>query len=283
MAPVIKRLLLGASILGIPAAANPAAFTVKGPETVTPLVQRWLQGYLSNSPASKISFKGGDAGFGLAALQNRAAGVALASRRIGRAEESAFISAFGKRPREYKVALDTLVIFVNESNRVTELDLEQLNRIFAGRIRNWNEVGGADGPINLYSREYDSNTLEFFKDSVLQGTAPLLSAQTIPGHTGMLQAVARDRAGIGYNGPGRLVGVKPLKIKKNARSDAIEPSQENFLDGSYPLTRYVYAYVTPARDREDIAAFLDWIRGEEGQDIVRDAGFYPVPPNLREK
>jgi len=89
VAPVIKRLLLGAAVLGIPAATIGASFTVKGPQTVSPLVEKWMQGYLSNSPAAKIRFKGGDAGFGLTALQNRAAGVALAARRIGRVEESA--------------------------------------------------------------------------------------------------------------------------------------------------------------------------------------------------
>src|SRR2546426_813830 len=101
MNPLLKTSLLGAFMLGLPLAALSAPVTVKGPETLAPLVQKWLQGYLTNQPAAKIRFKGGGADSGLAALQNRQTDVALASRKIKPAEEAAFIAAFGKRPREY--------------------------------------------------------------------------------------------------------------------------------------------------------------------------------------
>jgi len=30
-----------------------------------------------------------------------------------------------------------------------------------------------------------------------------------------------------------------------------------------------------------IKAYLDWTRGDEGQKVVKDAGYYPLPPKLR--
>jgi phosphate transport system substrate-binding protein len=78
-------------------------------------------------------------------------------------------------------------------------------------------------------------------------------------------------------------GVRAMNIKKNARAPAIEPARDSFRDGAYPLTRYIYAYVDPTRDRGAVTECLDWIRSEEGQDIARENGYYRVPPNLRER
>jgi ABC-type phosphate transport system substrate-binding protein len=42
-------------------------------------------------------------------------------------------------------------------------------------------------------------------------------------------------------------------------------------------------YVNPALDKGEIAAYLNWIRGDEGQGIVKDVGYYPLPDKLRQK
>ena len=36
-------------------------------------------------------------------------------------------------------------------------------------------------------------------------------------------------------------------------------------------------------DKGEIGAYLKWIRGDEGQKIVKDVGYFPLPANLREK
>jgi len=53
----------------------------------------------------------------------------------------ACVKAFGKRPKEYKVALDGLSVYVNEANEIGELSLDQLQLIFTGRVKNWKELG----------------------------------------------------------------------------------------------------------------------------------------------
>ena len=45
------------------------------------------------------------------------------------------------------IGRDALVFIVNESNPVQSLTQQQLRDIYAGRITNWKEVGGADAPI----------------------------------------------------------------------------------------------------------------------------------------
>src|SRR5579883_2413812 len=238
---------------------------------------------MGEHPEVKIQVNGGGSGVGFAALQNQQVDIADASRKIKPAEEIACIKAFGKRPTEYKVALDGLSVYVNNSNPVKELTMAQLKDIFTGTVKNWKEVGGNDAPITVYSRENSSGTYEFFKDHVLKGQDFTANAQTQQGTAILLQSVARDPNGIGYGGAAYGSGARALGIKKDASSPAVEPGEETVVNGTYPIWRYLYNYVNPALDKDEIHTYLNWIRSDAGQKIVKEVGYYPLPENLRSK
>jgi ABC-type phosphate transport system substrate-binding protein len=40
-------------------------------------------------------------------------------------------------------------------------------------------------------------------------------------------------------------------------------------------------YVNPALDKDEVGAYLRWIRSDEGQKYVKNIGYYPLPKNLR--
>jgi phosphate transport system substrate-binding protein len=241
------------------------------------LAQKWAEVYMSQHPGVKIQVTGGGSGTGFAALLNQTTDLANASRQIKSKEKEACIKAFAKLPREYKVCLDGLSVYVSAENPVKELTLAQLDSIFTGKLKNWKEVGGLDAPITVYSRENSSGTYEFFKEHVLQGKDFAASAQTMPGTAAVLQAVAKDKYGIGYGGAAYGAGARHLAIKKDAASPAIEPTEENIVSQKYPIWRYLYIYVNPAIDKGDIAAYLTWIRSADGQKVVKDVGYFPIP------
>jgi len=258
-----------------------ADITVKGSDTLVILAQKWAEVYMGKNPATKIQVTGGGTGTGFAALQNQTTDLCNASRKARAKEIENCIKAFGKRPTEYKVALDGLSVYVSADNSVKELSLPQLELIFTGKIRNWKEVGGNDAPITVYSRENSSGTYEFFKEHVLKGKDFAASAQTMPGTAAVLQAVAKDKNGIGYGGAAYGAGAKHLAIKKDDASPAIEPSEETVVKGTYPIWRYLFIYVNPALDKGDVAAYLNWIRSDDGQKVVKDVGYFPLPENVR--
>ena len=268
--------------LGVAASAQAGNITVKGSDTLVILAQKWAEVYMGKQANVKIQVTGGGSGVGFAALQNQTTDLADASRKIRPREIEACLKSFGKRPTEYKVCLDGLSVYVSEDNPVKELNLPQLEAIFTGKVRNWKEVGGQDAPITVYSRENSSGTYEFFKEHVLQGKDFAASAQTMQGTASLLQAVAKDKSGIGYGGAAYGAGAKHLLIKKDENSPAIEPTEETVVKGTYPIWRYLYIYVNPALDKGEIAAYLNWIRSDEGQKVVKDIGYYPLPKNLRE-
>ena len=277
-----RSLWLAAATLAA-GALHAGNITVKGSDTLVILAQKWAEVYMGKNPGTKIQVTGGGTGTGFAALQNQQTDLCNASRPIRAKEIETCITAFGKRPREYKVALDGLSVYVHESNPVAELSLEQIEGIFTGKIKNWKEVGGADAPIILYSRENSSGTYEFFKEHVLKGKDFAANAQTMPGTAAVLQSVAKEKNGLGYGGAAYGAGAKHLKVKKNATAEAIEPSEATVLDGSYPIWRYLYVYVNPAVDKGEVAAYLNWIRSDDGQKVVKDVGYFPLQAQFRTK
>jgi phosphate transport system substrate-binding protein len=264
------------------AGAHAGNIAVKGSDTMVILAQKWAEIYMGKASGVKVQVTGGGTGTGFAALQNQTTDLCNASRKIKAAEQLNCVKAFGKRPTEYKVAVDGLSVYVSADNPVKELSVPQVADIFTGKIKNWKQVGGADAPITIYSRENNSGTYEFFKENVLLGRDFAASAQTMPGTAAVLQAVAKDKNGIGYGGAAYGAGAKHLAIKKDEGAPAVDPTEENVLSQKYPIWRYLFIYVNPALDKGDVAKYLSWIRSDDGQKVVKEVGYFALPKHLRE-
>ena len=281
----LNHRILATAVAGLMAASSAFAgnITVKGSDTLVVLAQKWAETYMGRNAAAKISVTGGGTGTGFAALQNNTTDLCNASRKIKAKEIEACVKAFNKRPTEYKVALDGLSVFVHESNKIQSLSLEELEAVFTGQIKNWKDLGGEDAPIVVYSRENSSGTYEFFKEAVLKGKDFVASAQTMPGTAAVLQGIAKDKNAIGYGGAAYGAGAKHIKVSVSKGGEAIEPSEENVVSGKYPIWRHLFIYVNPAIDKGEIGAYLKWIRSDDGQKVVKDVGYFPLPTNLRSK
>ncbi len=277
----MKKLLSILSLAAIAANLQAGTITVKGSDTLVVLAQKWAEVYMGEHKDVKIQVTGGGTGTGFAALQAQQTDLCDASRKAKSAEIANCVKVFGKRPTEYKVALDGLSVYVNPENPVKELTLDQVKDIFTGKVKNWKEVGGADAPITVYSRENSSGTYEFFKEHVLKGSDFAASAQTQQGTALIVQSVVKDKNAIGYGGAAYGGGSKLLAIKKDENSPAIAPSEETVVNGTYPIWRHLFVYLDPSKDKGEIAAYLNWVRSDEGQKYTKEVGYYPLPKNLR--
>jgi len=52
----------------------------------------------------------------------------------------------------HQVAWDALVVVVNENSSVDGITLDQVKKVFTGKIKNWKELGGPDAPLKLFVR-----------------------------------------------------------------------------------------------------------------------------------
>ncbi len=267
----MKRALLLLTLLAAPAFAG--TLTVKGSDTMVILVQRWAEEFMKKNPGAKLQVTGGGSGVGLAALVNGTTEIASSSRQIKDTESEKLRAKFNTPPTELAVAKDGVAFYVNEGNPLTALTAEQLRKIYLGDITNWKEVGGPDAKIVLYSRENSSGTYVFVKDHLLKGEDYAASAQTLPGTAAVVNAVAKEKWGIGYGGAAYAKGIKELKIKVGA--EEIAPSAEAVKSGKYPLSRDLFFYLRN-RPSGDAKAFIDFALSAEGQALVTKVGYYPV-------
>ena len=97
----------------------------------------------------------------------------------------------------------------------------------------------------------------------------------MPGTAAVINAVSKDRRGIGYGGIAYGKGIKHLRVKKDDKSPAIEPTMDNVLQGKYPISRFLYWYFAglPQGDAKKLA---DWVVSKDGQQVVENVGYYPL-------
>jgi len=268
-------ILLLATALAIPASANAASITIKGSDTMVLLGQRWAEQYMAKVKGSAIQVTGGGSGTGISALINGTTDICQASRAMSEAEKNNLREKYKTSGEEIPVARDGLSVYVNAANSVKELTMDQLRLIFTGKVTNWKDVGGKDGKIILYSRENSSGTYVFFKEHVLKNADYAQRAQSMPGTAAVVNAVSKEKNGIGYGGAAYAKGIHVLKIKKDETSPGVDANLANVQNGSYPLSRPLFFYLRN-KAAGDIKAFVDWVLSAEGQEIVTKVGYFPV-------
>lgn len=271
----MKKMFIIALVALVALSASAETITVKGSDTMVILAQRWAEIYMENHPGTVIQVTGGGSGTGISALINGTTDICNASRPMKSSEKDKLKIRYASLGVEIKSAKDGLSIYLNESNPVKELTLDQLKQIYTGKVTNWKQVGGPDAKIILYSRENNSGTYVYFKDNVLGGEDFTPSAQNMPGTAAVVNAVSKDKFGIGYGGAAYAKGIRMLPIKKDASSKAYEPTAENVKSGNYPISRYLYMYVK-SRPTGELKKYIDWILSPEGQDVVVKVGYFPV-------
>lgn len=64
---------------------------------------------------------------------------------------------------------DRMLFIVNPANPVRSLSAENLEAVYAGRITNWKQLGGANAPIAIFTDKVDSGTSALLRSRLLKG------------------------------------------------------------------------------------------------------------------
>ena len=256
----------------------------KGSDTLVNIAQAWAETYRSVKPSVAIAVSGGGSGTGIAALINGTVDIANSSRDIHADEKEQVKSHTGRDAVEHRVARDAIVVYVNGANPVRSLTLENLACIFGekGTCETWTSVGVevpgcADQKIIRVSRQSNSGTYEFFRDSVLGKDSDFkLGSRDMQGSKDVVDLVSKTPCAIGYSGMGYAVeGVHSVCVAGDASKPCVAPSPETAVSGEYPLSRWLYMY-TLGEPEGETRAYLEWILSPAGQKIVADNGFVPI-------
>jgi phosphate transport system substrate-binding protein len=253
---------------------------VKSSDSVVDLGQKWALAYASRHPGITIQVEGGAPAAAFAALRDQKAALAMVSRMMRYTETEACQTALGQRPAEFKVGVNAVAVYVNAENPVRVLTYDELAGIFRGNYRNWGQLAGSNAPISLYCSGTNSAIGELFGEEVLNGKDCAAGLRTLAG-ADLVKAIASDKNGIGYGPLMPAQGTRALGIKRAFSSTPVEPTDETIANRVYPISRYLYVYLNPAANQGALKAYVDWMRSDEGQQIVKAAGFFPLPAKLR--
>lgn len=261
-----------------------AVIRITGSDTMVNLVQAWAENYRKKRPEVTVQVAGGGTGVGFAGLIDGILDLAAASREIEPNEIERATKRNGQPPREFKVALDALAVYVARTNPIETISLEELAEIYGdnGKSEKWSQLGVknpacATDEIIRVGRQNNSGTYAYFRETVL-GRARELKMGTIDqsGSKDVVALVSRTPCAIGYSGMAYAIPeVKQLRVSTKKGESAVPPTAENAINKSYPLARALYLY-----DREEpkgaVKEFLDWVLSPEGQKIVQDVGYVPI-------
>ncbi len=265
--------LLGASLaVAVPLDAfnnQKGSLDIAGGTAHIPVMKLAAQAIMERYPDIRITVAGGGSGVG---VQKVGEGLVQIGN-TGRALKDTEIAKYGLVT--FPFAIDGVAVAVNPANGVTGLTKAQVKDVFAGKVTNWKDLGGADAPISLYVREDGSGTRETFEERALDKGTSAPSANVVNSNGAMKTAIAQDKNAIGYVGIGHLdESVKGVAV------DGMVPSQEGAADGSYTVTRLLYMN-TKGEPEGLTKLFVDYIYSEDGKGFISQSGYIPYTPDNR--
>jgi phosphate transport system substrate-binding protein len=269
-----------------------------GSDTLANLMTLWGETFNNFYPNVNVQIQAAGSSTAPPALTVGTANLGPMSREMKDNEIEDFEDKYGYKPTAFPVAVDALAVMVNKDNPIKGLSIDQIDAIFSESLKcgaskeitTWGDAGvavwGAKS-IQLYGRNSVSGTYGYFKEHALCKGDFKSNVNEQPGSASVVQSVTTSVNGIGYSGLGYSTsGVKVLPLAKKGSKDFIEANAENALQGSYPLTRYLFVYVNkkpnqalPPLEKE----FLKMVLSKEGQEVVIKGGYIPLPAKVVEK
>jgi len=278
--------------------------TQTGSSTVLPLAMAWAEEF----DKAYISVSGGGSSHGLNALLNGEAELGDASRLMKSKDyekvgcEGALVNEDGTAsqacngvlPIKWIVAYDVLTVVINNENTwATQLNYTQLYEIFTddNPAEYWDEITGLESApheeILIYAPDEASGTYDFFFEEIIpnwgkddqQANSRLEMTDTIYHPSAddnvILNAIKDNTNAIGYFGYA-YYNENPGLVQTVDISDEGTDYQQASLTNvaNYPMARPLHIYTDGIPESDNVISdYINYILGEEGQDIVPQVGY----------
>ena len=265
---------------------------ISGAFALYPMMELWTSEFNKLHPDVRFDLSAGGAGKGLADAVGGAVDIGMVSRDISPEEEAQGAYWVG-------VTKDAVFPTVNAENPVLAQLLKQgvKKEIFegiyiTGEITTWGQVIGDPSitdAIHVFTRSDAAGAPEVWAKYLGMKQEDLLGIG-ISGDPGLLEAVAQDPLGIGFNNLGYaydnasglpVAGTTtiPIDVNGNGQADAdelLETKQEAVeavATGKYPSPpARILNLVTKGKPTGIVQTFIEWIV-TDGQQFVGEAGY----------
>lgn len=186
------------------------------------------------------------------------------------------------------IGREAFVFFVHKNNPVHSLTSTQIKQIYTGEITNWKQVGGNDDPIRAFQRPEDSGSQAMLRRWMgdQQPMTPIVD-DVASGMGGIIEQTADYRNyknAIGYSFHYFATQMNANDDIRLLAIDGVYPDVASIRNKQYPIITPFYAITTSSNRKTDttssvhpnIQPFLNWILSEQGQQLVKKTGYFPI-------
>ncbi|MBF0452894.1 MAG: protein kinase [Candidatus Magnetomorum sp.] len=206
-------------------------------------------------------------------LQYNRCDVLLSGRKIREKERQSFSNTdeTDHSETEHIIALDGIVILTHSSNPVRSLDIQAIKDIFSGVIHRWEQVGGREGDIRIYTPEVVSDLYQNFKYHVLGGK-DISSDKTFRYLERLSKALRDDPEGIGLCSLPFIFDNQAMAIADH-EIDPVRPAYFSISTDEYLLIRNLYLYTVLVSASESTLPFVSFVQSSKGQELIKQCGY----------
>ena len=289
------------------AGAASGEVNVSGSSTVLPISTAAGEAFMAENGDATVNVDGPGTGDGFELFCNGETDISDASRPIDD-EEAALCEENGVEYVELQVANDGMAVMTNPNNSVECLSFADLYALIGPESEGFStwadaepiasELGSStefpDATLDLTGPGTESGTYDSFVEVVLtpiaeerglpedqaESTRPDYDAS--PDDNVIIQNIESSDTSLGWVGFAYAEeageGVTEIPVSAEPGSDCVEPSAETISDGTYPLSRPLFIYVSSAAAEENgaVAPFVDFYL-ENLTEFVEGAGYVALP------
>ena len=179
-----------------------------------------------------------------------------------------------------EIGKEAFVFFVNSKNSLDNLSVDEVVKIYSGKITNYKEVGGKNATILAFQRDKNSGS-QTMLEKIMAGKKLMQAPSTnvVGDMVGIVKSVGTYKNYKNALGFSFLYFTKEMVKNsdiKLLKINGVYPNSQSILNETYPFVGKFYAVTLKENKKESVKEFLEWLKSSEAKLMIQKTGYTPL-------